>query len=104
MAQTGRQGTGEDETHPRFRDDLVGLDPDDPEAQAFAAHLDRIERSRANYTVEGYLAGVADFAESANRASGHRRLAAVVVVGLLLFGALITIWSALGSMLTIFAD
>ncbi|MQA09071.1 MAG: hypothetical protein GEU98_11105 [Pseudonocardiaceae bacterium] len=86
----------------RFDDDLVGLDPQDPEAQAFAAHLDRIERTRANYTVEGYLAGVADFADSANRATGHRRLAAVVVVSLLLLGVLVALWSALGYMLSAF--
>jgi hypothetical protein len=40
----------------RFSDDLIGLDPADPEAKAFAEHLDRMERERPGYTVEGYLA------------------------------------------------
>jgi hypothetical protein len=79
----------------RFADDLIGLDPADPEVQAFAAHLDRMERSQPSYTVEGSLAGVRDFAEGARRASGRRRIAAVVVVGLLLFGVAITLWEAL---------
>lgn len=71
----------------RFADDLVGLDPDDPEARAFAAHLDRMERvSPSSFTVEGQLAGVRDFAESANRADGTRRVAAVLMVALVLLG------------------
>ncbi|MGD9526824.1 hypothetical protein [Pseudonocardia sp.] len=69
---------------PQFDDELLGLDPDDPEAQAFAAHLDRMQRQGPAFTVEGYLDGVRDFAESANRAEGGRRLAAVVLVLLLL--------------------
>lgn len=86
-AQSGSQG--------RFADDLIGLDPQDPEAQAFAAHLDRMERTRPSaFTVEGALAGVDDFAESANRADGGRRLAAVVVVGLILLGVLLVVWDA----------
>ncbi len=52
----------------RFHDDLVGLDSDDPEARAFAEHLDRMERVRSMFTVEGELSGVRDFADSANRA------------------------------------
>ncbi|MEO6880578.1 MAG: hypothetical protein ABI181_06435 [Mycobacteriaceae bacterium] len=83
----------------RFADDLVGLDPDDPEAQAFAAHLDRVQRFRAGCTVEGYLADVGDFADSANRAAGMRRALAVVVVGLLLVGVGVTVWNAVGFML-----
>jgi hypothetical protein len=80
----------------RFADDLIGLDPDDPEAQAFAAHLDRMEHTRPPaFTVEGALAGVNDFAESANRADGGRRLAAVVIVGLILLGVILVIWDAL---------
>ncbi|SDM87160.1 hypothetical protein [Allokutzneria albata] len=63
----------------RFHDDLIGLDPDDPEAQAFAAHLDRVQSVPKPYTVEGYLTQVGDFAEAANRREGHRRLSAVVV-------------------------
>lgn len=86
----------------RFADDLVGLDPDDPEAQAFAAHLDRTERSRSSFTVEGYLADVGEFAESANRADGGRRMVAVLVVALMLGGVLYTVWNALGFVLGTF--
>lgn len=68
---------------PRFDDDLLGLDPGDPEARAFAAHLDRMQRV-PSCTVEGYLRGVGDFAESANRLRGPRRAAAVGVTALLL--------------------
>lgn len=84
--------TGADRPSSRFESDLIGLDPDDPEAQAFAAHLDRMERSRPAYTVEGYLAGVSDFAESANRAHGGRRLGAVLVSALLLAVACYLAW------------
>ncbi len=70
----------------RFHDDLVGLDPDDPEARAFAEHLDRMERVRSMFTVEGELSGVRDFADSANRAGGLRRWFAVLMVGLILLG------------------
>lgn len=69
---------------PQFDDELIGLDPDDPEAQAFAAHLDRMQRQRPAFTVEGYLDGVREFADSANRAEGGRRWAAVFLVCLLL--------------------
>ena len=69
---------------PQFDDELVGLDPDDPDAQAFAAHLDRMQQQRPTFTVEGYLDGVRAFADSANRAEGGRRWAAVVLVALLL--------------------
>lgn len=68
----------------RFDDELIGLDRDDPEAQAFAAHLDRMHRRHPAFTVEGYLDDVGTFADSANRAQGERRLAAVTVVLLLL--------------------
>lgn len=68
----------------QFDDELLGLDPDDPDAQAFAAHLDRMQRQTPAFTVEGYLDGVRDFAESANRAQGGRRWAAVLLVALLL--------------------
>jgi hypothetical protein len=78
-----------------FDDELLGLDPDDPEAQAFAAHLDRMQRQRPAFTVEGYLDGVRDFAESANRAEGGRRWAAVLVVVLLLLGVAWVVWEAL---------
>lgn len=83
----------------RFDDDLLGLDPDDPEARAFAAHLDKMERV-TTCTIEGYLQGVGDFADSANRAEGARRLAAVLVVGALLLGAAWVIWDVLILVLT----
>jgi hypothetical protein len=79
----------------RFDDELVGLDPDDPEAQAFAAHLDRMQRTVPGYTVEGYLAGVGEFADSANRAEGGRRWGAVAVVVLLLAVAAWVVWESL---------
>jgi hypothetical protein len=68
----------------QFDDELIGLDPDDPEAQAFAAHLDRMQRQGPTFTVEGYLDGVRAFADSANRAEGGRWWAAVLLVALLL--------------------
>lgn len=79
----------------RFDDELLGLDPEDPEAQAFAAHLDRMQDHRPAYTVEGYIHGVASFADSANRAEGGRRWAAVAVSGLLLTVAAWLMWEAL---------
>jgi len=85
----------------RFADDLIGLDPADPEVQAFAAHLDRMERTRPAYTVEGSLAGVRDFAEGAQRAHGPRRITAVVLVGLVLLGVVITVWEALLFLLSV---
>ena len=80
---------------PRFDDDLVGLDPDDPDAQAFAAHLDRMQQQRPAFTVEGYLDGVRAFADSANRAEGGRRWAAVLMVALLLSVAGYVVYDAL---------
>ncbi|WP_219418611.1 hypothetical protein [Pseudonocardia nigra] len=79
----------------QFDDALLGLDPDDPEAQAFAAHLDRMQRHSPAFTVEGYLDGVRDFADSANRAEGGRRWAAVLVVLLLLAVVAYVVWDAL---------
>jgi len=81
--------------HDRFEDDLIGLDPNDPEVKAFAEHLDRMERVRNGYTVEGYLAGVTDFAESANRSRGHRRLMVGLVVLLILLGVGFATWNLL---------
>jgi hypothetical protein len=79
----------------RFDDELVGLDPEDPEARAFAQHLDRMQRDRPSFTVEGYLDGVQDFSESANRAQGGRYWAAVLVVVLLLVGVVWVVGNAL---------
>lgn len=95
---------GDDRSEPpgRFAEDLVGLDPHDPEAQAFAAHLDRMERAPTKATVEGMLSGVDDFAQGANRAQGERRLAAVIVVTLILAGVAFTVWNALGFVIQTF--
>lgn len=78
----------------RLDDELIGLDREDPEVQAFSEHLSRIHRLRPGFTVEGYLSGVTDFAESANRAQGPRRAAAVLVVALLLLVAAFAVWEA----------
>ncbi|TDV55344.1 hypothetical protein [Actinophytocola oryzae] len=80
---------------PRLEDELIGLDPDDPETRAFRAHLERQHRVRASYTVEGYLSDVGDFADSANRLGGHRKLMAGILVLLILLGVTITAWDAL---------
>ena len=85
-----------------IEDELIGLDPDDPETREFADHLKRMRTNRSGYTVDGYLNGVGDFADSANRAVGHRRLTAVILVGLLLLGALWAIWRAIEFVLTTF--
>lgn len=78
----------------RVEDELIGLDRDDPEVRAFREHLDRAYQQRPGFTVEGYLSGVSDFAESANRAQGSRRAAAVLVVALILLGVAVTVWEA----------
>lgn len=79
----------------RFDNELIGLDRDDPEAQAFAAHLDRMHREHPAFTVEGYLDGVGVFADSANRAQGERRLAAVAIVLMLLAVVAGIVWDVL---------
>ncbi|USX48055.1 hypothetical protein [Lentzea sp. HUAS12] len=93
-------GDSKDESE-KFQEELIGLDPHDPETKAFADHLDRMQRQRPGYTVEGYLQGVQDFADSANRTTGHQRLVAVIVVGLILLGVILTIWFALGDIIAI---
>jgi hypothetical protein len=55
---------------------------------------------RSGFTVEGYLSGVSDFAESVNRTEGPRRLAAVLVVLLILLGVAVTLWQAATFVLT----
>ncbi|WP_020494914.1 hypothetical protein [Sciscionella marina] len=85
-----------------FDDELLGLDPEDPEAVAFAEHLHRMREARPTYTVEGQLGGVARFADSANRATGHRRMTAVLLVGLILFGVVFTVLRAIAEMLAVF--
>lgn len=83
----------------RFSDDLIGLDPADPEAQAFAEHLDNMERCRGGFTVEASLQAVADFADSSRQLRGSRRALVSLVVTLMLLGILAATWdtvSALG--------
>src|SRR3954452_15053268 len=85
----------EPDKSPRLDDELIGLDPDDPETQAFAAHLRRAHSVRPSYTVEGYLSDVGDFADSANRLRGHRKLMATILVLLIMLGVVVTTWDAL---------
>jgi hypothetical protein len=80
----------------RFEEDLIGLDPTDPEARAFAAHLDRMERCEPAFTVEASLHGVADFADSSNRASGLRWWLAATVAALIVFGVIFDAWHIIG--------
>jgi hypothetical protein len=84
---------------PQFDDELIGLDPDDPEAQAFAEHLDRMQQQRPAYTVEGYLDGVSRFAEASHRAQGLRYWSAVLVAALLLVVAGYIVWEAVAFVL-----
>jgi hypothetical protein len=80
----------------RFQDDdLAGLDPDDPEARAFAEHLDRVQKVRSGYTVEGYLEDMSDFADGANRLGGHYRLMVTILALLILAGFVVAAWDAL---------
>jgi hypothetical protein len=78
----------------RFADDLIGLDPEDPETQAFAAHLDRIQHSQPSYTVEGYLRDLGRFSDSANRLGGHRLMMARLLVALILIPVAFGVWEA----------
>jgi hypothetical protein len=80
------------ERNPRFDEDLIGLDPEDPEAQAFAEHLDRMQRCEPGFTIEASLNRVADFAESSSRAGGLRWWTAAAVAALIVFGVLVASW------------
>ncbi|GAA5164493.1 MULTISPECIES: hypothetical protein [Amycolatopsis] len=82
----------ESERNPRFEDDLVGLDPEDPEAQAFAAHLDRMQRCEPGFTIEASLSRVEDFAESSSRAGGLRWWVAATIVVLIVLGVIVASW------------
>ncbi|MGH3823646.1 MAG: hypothetical protein ACRDRA_12585 [Pseudonocardiaceae bacterium] len=84
----------------RLDDELIGLDRDDPEVQAFAEHLARAHRQRPGFTVEGSLSDVTEFAESANRAQGPRRAVAVLVVALLLLGVAVALWEPVAFILS----
>lgn len=94
MAATATPGPEEEKPSNLFDDELVGLDPDDPEARKFAEHLDRIQQVRPGYTVEGYISGMSDFADSANRLGGHRKLMAVILVVLIMLGVTVAVWDA----------
>jgi hypothetical protein len=78
----------------------VNASPEEPDRnrfheELFAAHLDRIENNhRSGYTVEGYLGGIADFADSANRLGGHRRLTVLILITLILGGVGVAVWDA----------
>ena len=103
------QGIDEPDEDPRrpvdplFTDELLGLDPDDPEARAFAEHLQRQRRVHPSFTVEGYLADMKDFAGSANRLGGHRKLMASILVLLILLGVTVAVWDALVYALSTFS-
>ncbi|MFC4855035.1 hypothetical protein [Actinophytocola glycyrrhizae] len=94
MAATAYPDEPENGSQP-IDDELIGLDPDDPETRAFARHLERQQQVRPSYTVEGYLSDVGDFADSANRLGGHYKLMAAILVLLILLGVTITAWDAL---------
>lgn len=101
MATTSFPEDPDDESL-RIDDELVGLDPADPETRAFAAHLERQHNVRPSFTVEGYLSDVRDFADSANRLGGHRKLMASILVLLILLGVTITAWDAFVYVVTTF--
>lgn len=76
----------------RLDDELIGLDRDDPEVQAFAAHLDRMQRCEPGFTIEASLHRVEDFAESSSRAGGLTWWVAATVVVLIVFGVMVAGW------------
>ncbi|MGH3759993.1 hypothetical protein [Actinophytocola sp.] len=80
----------------QFDDELLGLDPNDPEARAFAEHLRRQRRVHPSFTVEGYLSDMTDFAASANRLGGHHKLMASILALLILLGVTVAVWDTLG--------
>ena len=87
----------------QFDDELLGLDPEDPEARAFAEHLRRQRTVHSSYTVEGYLSDMKDFAASANRLGGHRKLMAAILALLILLGVTVAVWDALVYTISTFA-
>jgi hypothetical protein len=105
-------GTREPDDDPRpsadplaeqFDGELLGLDPDDPEARAFAEHLQRQQRVHPSFTVEGYLTDMREFAAGANRLGGHHRLMAGILALLILLGVTVAAWDALMYALATFA-
>jgi hypothetical protein len=87
----------------QFEDELIGLDPADPEARAFAEHLRRQHSVHPSFTVEGYLSDMTDFAASANRLGGHRKLMAGILVLLILLGVTVAAWDAIVYVVSTFA-
>lgn len=87
----------------KLEDELLGLDPDDPETRAFAEHLRRQQQVHPSFTVEGYLSDMTDFAASANRLGGHRKLMASILVLLILLGVTVAVWDALMYAISAFA-
>lgn len=87
-----RGGMAEGAHDPRFSEELIGLDPDDPEVQAFAAHLDRMRRCEPGFTIEGSLRQVQDFADSSARAGGLRWWVAALIAVLIVFGVVVASW------------
>jgi hypothetical protein len=85
-------GENDPARHRRFDDDLIGLDPHDPDVQAFAEHLDRMERAEPAFTIEASLDRVRDFAEASNRASGLRWWLAAIVAALIVLGVAVSAW------------
>jgi hypothetical protein len=94
------RGRPDEQERRRLEENLIGLDRSDPEVQAFSEHLERTHRLRPSFTVEGYLSGVSEFADSANRTQGPRRVVVVLVVVLILLGVAITVWEAAAFILT----
>jgi hypothetical protein len=109
MAVSGTRDPDDDPGRPsdpladQFDNELVGLDPDDPEARAFAEHLRRQHQVHPGFTVEGYLSDMRDFAGSANRLGGHRKLMASILVLLILLGVTVAVWDALVYAISTFA-
>ena len=100
MAAFDGPGWGrEHSAYDRFHEDLVGLDPDDPDAQAFARHLEKMERVEPGYTVESSIRKVADFADSGSQVGGLRWWFAAVIVLLMLFGVFVTGFGVLGQII-----
>ena len=97
---TARQD--DDENDP-IEDELIGLDPDDPETRAFAEHLRRMQAPSNSFTVEGYLRGFGEVANSANRANGNNKLTTLILVGLLLLGVVWAVWQTLVEVVNTFA-
>ncbi|OLT43217.1 hypothetical protein BJF85_03040 [Saccharomonospora sp. CUA-673] len=89
----------DDQTRRRrqFDDELIGLDPDDPEAQEFADHLHKMQKAEPAFTVESSLRGVAEFAEGSTRATGLRWWTAVAIVVLILLGVIVAAWDQLSA-------